>query len=92
VAKSRVTLNHAGARELLNDPGVRAFLADVADRVAAEAIRTAPVATGNYRDSIHRESVTTDRAVERVVASAPHAHLVEAKSGNLARALNAAGG
>lgn len=83
----KVTLSSAGVRELLNDPGVRAAVAAAADQVAQRAITNAPVQTGAYRDSIHRESITTDRAVERVVANAPHALLVEARTGNLARAL-----
>lgn len=83
----KVTLNRAGVRELLTSAGVRAACAEVADRVAVNARASAPVESGEYRDSIHRESITTDRAVERVVADAPHALAVESHTGNLARAL-----
>lgn len=87
---SRVKLNSAGVKALLVDPGVRAELAKRADRVEAAAIAGAPVDTGAYRDSIHRVSATTDRAVERVAAGTDHGLVVEAKTGNLARALGAA--
>lgn len=91
MARPRVVRNSAGIRALLRDPGVRAMLAAHADRVASAAKSSAPVDTGEYLASIHRESVTTDRAVERVVADAPHAALVESRTGNLARALGASG-
>lgn len=92
MGRAEVTLSSSGVRALLNDPGVRAAVAAEADRVFAAAVASAPVESGAYQASIHRESVTTDRAVERVVADAPHAHLVEARTGNLARALGVAGG
>lgn len=88
----RLKLNRGGMRALLTDPGVRADVGRHADAVLAAARATAPVDTGAYQASIHRESVTTDRAVERVVASVPYALSVESSTGNLARALNAAGG
>lgn len=92
MGKAKVELNSAGVRALLNDGGVRAELARRADAVEAAALASAPVVTGAYRESIQRVSATTDRAVERVVADAPHALGVEARTGNLARAMNAAGG
>lgn len=92
MGKAKVELRSTGVRALLNDSGVRAFLAGKADAVAAAARSSAPVDSGEYQASIHRVSATTDRAVERVVASAPHALGVEARTGNLARAMNAAGG
>lgn len=87
--KAQVKLNSAGVESLLGAPGVRAVCREHAEAVAARARASAPVDTGAYRASIHVESDTTDRAVERVVASAPHAMLVEANTGNLARALGA---
>lgn len=86
---SKVRLNPAGVKALLNDPGVRADLAKRADRVESAALANAEVNTGAYKASIHRESATTDRAVERVAAGTDHARVVEARTGNLARALNA---
>lgn len=87
----RVKLNRAGVRALLNDPGVRADLARRMDAVESVAEATAPVDSGEHKSRIHRESATTDRAVERVVADADHSLAVEARTGHLARALNAAG-
>lgn len=91
MARADIRLQARGVRELLTDPGVRRYLAGLADQVERAATAAAPVDTGKYRDSIQRESVTTDRAVERVVATAPHARLVESRTGNLARALGSAG-
>jgi len=88
MARPKVTLNHSGVESLLGAPGVRAKCREEAERVAAAARSSAPVDTGEYRASIHVESDTTDRAVERVVADAPHAMIVEANTGNLARALS----
>lgn len=90
--RTRVTVNKSGARALLNDPKVRAMLREQAERVAERARAIAPVESGEYRDSITVESATTDRAVERVVAKVPYAGVVEAKTGNLARALGNEGG
>lgn len=91
---SRVRVISAGARELLNSSEVRAELLRRAERVlnAATADAVNYQVTGNYYRSIGIEQATTDRAVVRVRATAPHAHLVEAKHGTLARALDAAGG
>jgi hypothetical protein len=92
MAKTRVTLESRGVLAALSSPGVRAELERIAQRVESAAIASAPVQTGNYKDSIHIESDDSDRARVRVVASAPHAHLVEARTGNLARALGSVGG
>jgi hypothetical protein len=51
---------------------------------------SAPVASGAYRDSLHIETDHTDRMVKRVVADVDYALVVEANTGNLARALDAA--
>lgn len=81
-----------GVKSLLNDAGVRADLTTRMERVASTARGTAPVDTGDYRDSIEVVQDTTDRVVVRVVGRAPHSHLVESRTGNLARALDSAGG
>lgn len=88
---ARVKLKSSGVEDVLKSSGTRSVITDKADAVLAQAISTAPVVTGTYQASLHIEQDTTDRAVARVVASAPHAHLVEAQSGTLARALDAAG-
>jgi hypothetical protein len=89
---AQVRLNGAGVRELLHSEGVRRMLRARAERAAAAARASAPVASGAYRDSIRVEDATTDRAVGRVVADVPYALVVESKTGNLARSLDAARG
>jgi Bacteriophage HK97-gp10, putative tail-component len=76
---------------LAKSPEVRAIVQAKAEQVAAAARASAPVDTGDYRDSIHVEMVTTPfRVVGKVVASSDHAMLVESQTGNLKRALRAA--
>ena len=89
---AKVTLNHGEVAKLLKSGGVRAELTRRAVRVLAAAQASAPVKTGNYKAGLKIIQVTTDRAVVRVAGTAPHSHLVESQCGNLARALNAAGG
>lgn len=86
-----VKVSSAGIRALLKDPGLRSDLHRRAQQVADAAKANAPVVTGAYRDSIRVEDVTTDRAVAHVVADVWYALGVEAKTGNLARSLDAAG-
>ena len=92
MARARIQLDSDGIEELLHSDSVRAELTARAERALAQAQSTAPVATGDYRDSLHIEQATTDRAVVRVVADVPYAWAVEAETGNLSRALDAAGG
>lgn len=85
---TKVKLNHAAMQALLDGgSGVEAILDQHAEQVASRARGNAPVASGDYRDSIHVETEHTDRMVKRVVADVPHALVVEAKTGNLARSL-----
>lgn len=83
-------LASAGIEELLNSSGVRADLTGRMERVLAAARANARVKTGNYRNGLQIRQDTTDRVAVRVVGTAPHSHLVEADTGNLARALDAA--
>lgn len=92
MARPKVKLNSRGIAEVLRSEGVRRELREHAERVAARARAQAPVDTGAYRDSIRVESDTTDRPVERVVSDDPAARIIEARTGNLARALGAEGG
>lgn len=81
-------LNHDGIAQILKSDRVVDILMARAERVLATAKANAPVKTGTYRDSIHIEVVEhPTRMVVQVVADAPHAHLVEANTGNLARSL-----
>lgn len=92
MANVRVTMNHGPSTDFLKTAEVRGILREVAAPVAARARATAPVDSGSYRDSIEVVDATTDRAIVRVVAKAPHSHIVEARTGNLARALGSEGG
>lgn len=88
-----VKLNHAGIRQVLQSSEVAAELQARAEKVAAAAQASAPRQSGEYANSI--EVVMdqhSDRAVAHVVAKAPYSLLVEANTGNLARALDAASG
>ena len=85
-------LKSGGMAALLKSGEVRAFTTARAERVLAAANAAAPVASGKYRDSLHIEQVTTDRAVTRVVGGTEYDWVVEARTGNLARSIDAAGG
>lgn len=82
-----VKLLSGGMAELLMSGEMYGILEPKAQAVLSAAQGGAPVASGEYRQSLHLERDTTDRAVVRVVADAPHAMIVEANTGNLARAL-----
>lgn len=88
--KAVVVLNTAGVKALLNSPEIRGELQRRAEAVEAEAKESAPLESGEHRDSIHIEHATTDRAVVRVVADSDHSLWVEARTGHLARSLKAA--
>lgn len=92
MARAKVRLISRGMKYLLRDPGVARDLERRAEQVAATARSSAPVDTGEYRDSITVVSETTDRAVARVVARDRKSHAIESRTGNLARALDSAGG
>jgi hypothetical protein len=83
----RVRLNSGQMARLLKSDQMRAPLRRVAEKAAGRARASAPVESGEYRSGIRVVSDTTDRAVERVVASAPHSALIESRTGNLKRAL-----
>lgn len=84
----RLKLDHAGMRAMLKSEGVRSALTERAQRVLSAAQAAAPVKTGAYRDGLHIEQGTTDRAVTRVVGGTDHDSAVEANTGNLLRALD----
>lgn len=86
-----VRLNDAGMKELLNSSEVRTYVTNIAQDVLHEAIAHAPVKTGAYRDGLHIEQDTTDRVVVRVKGNTDHDWYVEAETGNLSRAMDAAG-
>lgn len=87
---ARVKLISSGVKKILNSGETRDLLTAKAGPVLSAARSGAPVATGEYHDSLAIVQDTTDRAVTRVVSTAPHGLIVEANTGNLARALDAA--
>lgn len=86
---ARVKMNYKGVGEVLKSAGVRADLTSRAERVLSAAQSSAPVKSGEYRDELHIIQDTTDRAVVRVSGGTDHDWIVEANTGNLARALDA---
>lgn len=68
-------------------PGVKELTKSAAERVAQKARATAPVDSGEYKDSIGvEESDRPGRVTYRVIADSDHGLAVEARTGNLARA------
>jgi hypothetical protein len=93
MASRRVNLNGAAIQSLLDGgEGVHEMLMERAQRVLSAAEASAPVLSGEFKSRLGVTEDHTDRLVLRVGSSAPHAHLVEAKHGTMARALDAAGG
>lgn len=92
MARTKVKLLTRGMRALLNDGGVRDELTRRMGPVLATAQSNAPVDTGEYKASLRIIQATTDRAVVRVGSVDDKAMSVEARTGNLARALDSAGG
>lgn len=89
---AQIKLNHPGMAALLKSAEVRAVLMPRAEAVLAAAKADPHDDTSDYENSLHIQSDTTDRAVVRVVAGDWKGHILEAKYGILARALDAAGG
>lgn len=92
MARVKVKLNSGGMKSLLNDSGVAGELQRRGQGVLNTARATAPFATGEYRNSLFIIPATTDRAVCRIGTRAPHGMIVEFRTGNLAKALDSAGG
>lgn len=90
MARSRIVLHQKAIDALVLDDGVAQEMEERGERVAAAARATAPVASGAYRDSI--EVVSRPEGGVNIEASVRYAIFVEADTGTLARALDAAGG
>lgn len=91
MAAKKMKLNGPGVRELLLSGGVRRDLYQRGQAMLAAARANAPRVSGDYANSLRLEqSSKSDRAVVRVVAGVSYGHAVEADTGNLARALDAA--
>lgn len=90
MATSRFRLNSGGVQEILDGSVAAAACEGPAARVLGAAQAGAPVESGDYRSSLRIEVDHTDRLRYKIVADAPHAAAVEARTGNLVRALGAA--
>ena len=79
--------------QILKNGAVAGILEQAASQVQSAAVALAPIEFGDYVGSIHVEVEEHDsRVVAHVVASDPKSHILEAKYGVLARAIDAAGG
>jgi hypothetical protein len=89
-ARTTVDFNPKFFDEIMKSAKVEALTTELADEVLAVAKHTAPVDSGDYRAGLHKETRETQyRTVVRVVGDDPKTLLIEAKTGNLARALKA---
>lgn len=92
MAKAYVTFNDSYFDEVLNSAGVQRLCKSKAEQALAIARASAPVDTGAYRDGLAVEAKrSAHRTVYRVVGHDRKTLLVEAKTGNLVRALKAVG-
>lgn len=90
---AKVTLNKAGMKALLTSPEVVAMLEARARPVLAAAKADTHDDTGAYEAGLHMETQTAgNRARVKVVSGDWKGHILEARYGILARALDAAGG
>lgn len=87
-----MTFNDSFFETLGKSEPVEKLITTAAGSVEQLAKSTAPVGeTGNYRDRIHVEiKIARYRKVALVIAGDEKSLLIEAKTGNLARALKAA--
>lgn len=81
--------NNAFFEKLSTSPEVTALVTEAAERIAAIARETAPVDSGDYKNGIAVVVKRQKRSVALVVASDPKSMIIEAKTGNLVRALKA---
>lgn len=94
MAKPRIVLDPRGLKALLTSDGVRRHLEGQMGAALARARSTAPVGeTGAYRESLRTwtEEHRT-RVVVHMGSDVPYALVVNARTGHLSRALDAAGG
>lgn len=84
-----VDFNDKFFEEIGKSAGVTQMCRDVGQQVLALAQASAPVGEGDYRDGLHLvEKVVENRSVVLVVGDDWKTMLIEAKTGNLVRALN----
>lgn len=78
-------------KDLLVSPVVESAVMRAAEEVAAQARATAPVDSGEYRAGIVVTKKYQKRVVGLVQATDPVSMIVEARTGNLARAVRSKG-
>lgn len=84
--------NRVGYSEILHSAAMNAMLQGKGEAVASAARQSAPVDTGEYRASILVRVVDhPTRSVAQVYSDDDKAQVIESRTGNLARALDAAG-
>lgn len=89
--QTEVTFNPQFFETVLRQPAVERLTDAAAERTLANAQANAPVDSGDYRDGLHMEHRDSRfRRVTRVVGDDKKTLLIEAKTGNLARAVKAA--
>jgi hypothetical protein len=91
MARSKITLDHSGMRELLRSSGVQRVVEQRADAVA-DAASAAPEVRRNGMTVIRsKASAGRNRARAIVTIAHPGGLAVQAKHGTLSRAVTAAG-
>lgn len=93
MATPKFTLNHAEVQSYLDgDHGVRDLLMARAERIRVAIADDPHDDSGAFENGLTIEEVHTDRMVLRVGSSDFKGHILEARYGMHARALDAAGG
>lgn len=88
MTRTEVDFNSDFFDNIMRSAGVRKLSDEAASRALAAAQASAPIDTGAYREGLHIEHESSGfRESARVVGSDPKTMLIEAKTGNLARAL-----
>lgn len=90
MARPRVELISSGVRQLLSDPGVTAEVERLAGQVLARARADAPSESGALRASLQIRTMNEDRVVVAVGSPLGYALRINAATGFLTRALDAA--
>ena len=83
--------NESFFRDLLVSAPVEDLVMTATEEVAAKARSTAPVDTGAYREKIITTKKYQKRVIGLVQATDPGSLAIEARTGNLARAVRAQG-
>lgn len=85
-----VEFNQVYFDQIMRSAGVEKLSDEAAEKALAIAKATAPVDTGSYKEKLAIEHYDAGyRRTTRVVGTDPKTLLIEAKTGNLARALKA---